>query len=453
MKNFHFLFIVIALTFFTETTFAQNIGINNTGGIPDPSALLDIDASPANDKGLLIPRIALVAKNNNLPITAPATSLLVYNTATSGTFPNNVIPGYYYWNSTSWVAFETKENRYSSIDAGTNFTNTSTIDVPVNLMTVTPGVGTYAVSFNAQCDMPDAVNTTGLNTADLCTDLTLIYNEIDAKGPTVPHILTFGSGEILGPGVYTVAGAGSITGSLTLDGLNLVNPLFIIKCAAAFNTTASAAVTLINGASPENIFWIAEAGIGLGASTIIQGTMISNSAAVTAGASCTITGRMFTKLDAITFGPGTISTPANPSTHVNLLGLASFALYACNGAIGNTTSSTYNGDIGTNAGAITGFTAAGTVVNGTIYLPGTTALVTPVDHVATFGLYQNGILIPNSERTITSFSDPSGIYLQAISTVAALETIDVRWRVDNQVSDSGAQVSIGNRILTAVRVE
>jgi hypothetical protein len=453
MKRFNSLFIVIAFTFFVKTSFAQNIGINNTGGIPDASALLDIDASPANDKGLLIPRVALVAKNNATPITAPATSLLVYNTATSGAFPNNVIPGYYYWNSTSWVAFETKENRYSSVDAGANITTTSTTDVQVTGMTVTPGVGTYAVRFNAQSNMPDAVNTTGLNTADLCTDLTLIYNEIDNITPTVPHILTFGSGETLGPGVYTVAGAGSITGSLTLDGGNLVNPLFIIKCDGAFNTAASAVVTLINGASPENIFWLAGLEIGLGASTIIQGTMISNSAAVAAGASCTITGRMFTKAGAVTFGPGTISTPANPSTHVNLLGLAPFVMYTCNGGLGNTTSSTYNGDLATNAGAITGFTAAGTVVNGTIYSAGTTAVVTPVDHVATFSLYQNGILIPNSERTITSFSDPSGIYLQAISTVTAGQTIEVRCRVDTQASDNGAEVSVTNRILTAVRVE
>jgi hypothetical protein len=45
----------------------------------------------ATDKGLLIPRVALTARNAAGPITAPATSLLVYNTATSGVAPNNVI--------------------------------------------------------------------------------------------------------------------------------------------------------------------------------------------------------------------------------------------------------------------------------------------------------------------------------------------------------------------------
>ncbi|HEY9046101.1 MAG TPA: tail fiber domain-containing protein [Ohtaekwangia sp.] len=79
---------------------AQNIGINSTGAAPAPSAMLDI-ASPSS--GLLIPRVALTATNAAGPITSPATSLLVYNTATAGTAPNNVVPGYYYWSGSAWL--------------------------------------------------------------------------------------------------------------------------------------------------------------------------------------------------------------------------------------------------------------------------------------------------------------------------------------------------------------
>ena len=56
------------------------------------------------DKGFLPPRVALTAINSANPITSPATGLLVYNTATTGTSPNNVIPGYYYWNGTRWLS-------------------------------------------------------------------------------------------------------------------------------------------------------------------------------------------------------------------------------------------------------------------------------------------------------------------------------------------------------------
>ena len=86
----------------------QNIGINVNGAVPAASALLDIDASAlgaANKKGLLVPRIALTATNVAAPVVAPATSLLIYNTATAGVAPNNVVPGYYYWNGAAWVAF------------------------------------------------------------------------------------------------------------------------------------------------------------------------------------------------------------------------------------------------------------------------------------------------------------------------------------------------------------
>jgi hypothetical protein len=85
---------------------AQNIGINVNGATPAASALLDIDASalPANaQRGLLIPRLALTATNVAAPVTAPATSLLIYNTATAGAAPFNVVPGFYYWNSAAWT--------------------------------------------------------------------------------------------------------------------------------------------------------------------------------------------------------------------------------------------------------------------------------------------------------------------------------------------------------------
>ncbi len=81
---------------------AQNVGINTTGATPAASAMLDIAAA---NKGLLIPRVVLTGTNSAGPVTSPAISLLVFNTATAGIVPNNVIPGYYYWNGVAWIAF------------------------------------------------------------------------------------------------------------------------------------------------------------------------------------------------------------------------------------------------------------------------------------------------------------------------------------------------------------
>ena len=82
---------------------AQNVSINATGGTPDPSAMLDIQSGTM---GLSIPNVALTASNSSAPIAAtPKIGLIVYNTATAGISPNNVIPGFYFWNGTKWIAF------------------------------------------------------------------------------------------------------------------------------------------------------------------------------------------------------------------------------------------------------------------------------------------------------------------------------------------------------------
>jgi len=94
--------ILLLLFAFSINLSAQNVGIGTS--MPDASAKLDVvDAN----RGLLIPRVALTATNDSGPVTSPATSLLVYNTAIDGTAPNNVWPGFYYWNGTKWVRLDT----------------------------------------------------------------------------------------------------------------------------------------------------------------------------------------------------------------------------------------------------------------------------------------------------------------------------------------------------------
>jgi len=85
--------ILVALVFFTYAFSQNNVGIGTT--TPNTSAVLDVAAT---DMGLLVPRVALTQTTSASPVTAPATSLLVYNTATI----NDVTPGYYYWDGSKW---------------------------------------------------------------------------------------------------------------------------------------------------------------------------------------------------------------------------------------------------------------------------------------------------------------------------------------------------------------
>lgn len=89
-------FIAVLLSW--AVIWAQSVGIGTA--LPDPSARLHIEDS---QRGLLIPRLPLSARNVAAPVTNPATGLLVFNTATAGAGSNRVWPGFYYWNGNEWV--------------------------------------------------------------------------------------------------------------------------------------------------------------------------------------------------------------------------------------------------------------------------------------------------------------------------------------------------------------
>ncbi|WP_396150548.1 hypothetical protein [Flavobacterium sp.] len=98
--------LIVFLFLFLSFGIAAQTGIGTT--TPNAAAKLDISAT---NKGFLPPRVALTAANVFAPVTglsgatelATAAGLLIYNTATAGTAPNNVVPGYYYWNGTAWI--------------------------------------------------------------------------------------------------------------------------------------------------------------------------------------------------------------------------------------------------------------------------------------------------------------------------------------------------------------
>ena len=96
-----------------------SVGISNKG--PNLQSALDLGQT---NKGLLINRVALTSTTSKGPIYGNQAdmpeSLLVYNTATAGTSPNNVIPGFYYWSANKWNLLQTnggEKNLYNSNNA------------------------------------------------------------------------------------------------------------------------------------------------------------------------------------------------------------------------------------------------------------------------------------------------------------------------------------------------
>ncbi|TXE18566.1 DUF3494 domain-containing protein [Psychroserpens burtonensis] len=203
-------------------------------------------------------------------------------------------------------------------------------------------------------------------------DLLRVYIHLDDVFVTEPstHLPAFGSGETISPGVYSIGGAGSIAGALTLDGGGDPNAFFILKFEGALTVGAGSTITLSNGTRAANVFWISQGAISVAASSAMEGTLFAHPGAVTLGVNSTINGRLLTSEGAITIAAGgEVIMPIGNSTipikclgdcssaaAVDILGsLKGFALFTSFGAVANAATSGIVGAIGTNGGAISGF--------------------------------------------------------------------------------------------------
>lgn len=142
-----------------------------------PNAVLDINA---NDHGILIPRVALNSKIVQAPVVNPLggilpVSTMIYNTATAGVSPNNVYPGFYYWNTTNWVRFDANgENNptyYTAVGTFDTFSSSTFFSLPQMSVTFTPKDDVVLVNFSAAGNRFD----------DACAD-TAIFFQIVLNG-------------------------------------------------------------------------------------------------------------------------------------------------------------------------------------------------------------------------------------------------------------------------------
>jgi hypothetical protein len=139
---------ILLFLLFSTSLFAQT-GIGTT--TPDASAKLDVYST---NKGFLPPRIALTGTTDASTIPSPVAGLLIYNSATAGTAPNNVVPGYYYWNGSAWINFIASNTSIglTNNQTGTSYTLTSADNGKIialnNSSAITLNVPYFFVGFN-----------------------------------------------------------------------------------------------------------------------------------------------------------------------------------------------------------------------------------------------------------------------------------------------------------------
>jgi hypothetical protein len=124
---------------FPVLTMSQ-VGIGTGASAPDASAQLEVKSST---RGFLPPRVALTATNATAPITSPVAGLLVYNTATAGTSPNNVTPGFYFYSGSAWVRLIVPTDNAANVTGTVAIANGGTGSVTGSI------TGTGALTFAA----------------------------------------------------------------------------------------------------------------------------------------------------------------------------------------------------------------------------------------------------------------------------------------------------------------
>jgi hypothetical protein len=95
--------LILASTILFSLQAGAQVGIGTA--IPAASAQLEVKSS---NKGFLPPRISLIDVNDVATIASPVEGLVIYNTATAGSSPNNVVPGLYLFTGSVWAQLKTE---------------------------------------------------------------------------------------------------------------------------------------------------------------------------------------------------------------------------------------------------------------------------------------------------------------------------------------------------------
>jgi Ice-binding-like len=176
----------------------------------------------------------------------------------------------------------------------------------------------------AICPAADCVTQTGTNhtapepndttTQNAKAALTTAYGDAAGRSPTT--VLTELAGQTLVAGVYTSAsGTFGMTGTLTLDGANNADSVFIFQTGTTLTTGGTGNVNLINGAQACNVFWKVGSAATLGADSTFVGTILAHDD-ISLGDGVTVNGRLLSGAQGSGAGAVTLShdTITQPST-------------------------------------------------------------------------------------------------------------------------------------------
>ncbi|MER7333483.1 MULTISPECIES: ice-binding family protein [unclassified Micromonospora] len=137
--------------------------------------------------------------------------------------------------------------------------------------------------------------------------LTTAY-DFAAGEPTTATVSADLGGQTLAAGVYRSPATMSLTGTVTLDGENDPNAVFIFQVGSDLITATDSRVRLIRGAQACNVFWQVTSSATLNTRTVFAGTILALQSA-TLGEGATVAGRVLARNGAVTLIHNTITRP------------------------------------------------------------------------------------------------------------------------------------------------
>jgi hypothetical protein len=140
--------------------------------------------------------------------------------------------------------------------------------------------------------------------------LTAAFNDAATRAPATPIPPDIG-GLSLTPGVYRAATSLGITGTVTLNGQGDPNAVFIIQVPTALTTASTSVVSLINGTSPCNVFFVVGSSATLGTGSTFAGNILAQ-ASITATTGVNVTGRLLARAAAVTLDTNLVTRPLCP---------------------------------------------------------------------------------------------------------------------------------------------
>ena len=141
---------------------------------------------------------------------------------------------------------------------------------------------------------------------DAKTDLTTAYNTAASATPSDAVNYSTLSGRTLVGGVYNATSSMDLTGTLTLDGQDNPDSVWIFQAGSTLITASGSSVVLTNGARACNVFWQVGSSATFGTTTSFVGHVFAD-ISISANTGATFDGQLLARSGAVTLQANTIT--------------------------------------------------------------------------------------------------------------------------------------------------